>query len=74
VGPVKRRALLQAFGSLQGVKDATLEQVAALEGFSELSARRLLEGLGVLPTADEGAGLEEGNAPPPESTEPTEST
>jgi excinuclease ABC subunit C len=49
VGPVKRRALLQAFGSLQGVREATLEQVAALEGFSESSARRLLEALGVLP-------------------------
>lgn len=49
VGPVKRRALLQAFGSLQGVREATLEQVAALEGFSAASARRLLEQLGVLP-------------------------
>ncbi len=47
VGPVKRRVLLQAFGSLQGVKDATVEQIAALEGFSEASARRVLEGLGV---------------------------
>jgi excinuclease ABC subunit C len=52
VGPVKRRALLQAFGSLQGVKEATLEQVAALEGFSEPSARKLLEGLGVLSVLD----------------------
>lgn len=52
VGPVKRRALLQAFGSLQGVKEASLEQVAALEGFSEASARKLLVGLGVvLPSA-----------------------
>jgi excinuclease ABC subunit C len=52
VGPVKRRALLQAFGSLQGVKEASLEQVAALEGFSAASARKLLVGLGVvLPSA-----------------------
>jgi excinuclease ABC subunit C len=49
VGPVKRRALLTAFGSLQGVREATVEQIAALEGFSEASARKLLEGLGVLP-------------------------
>jgi excinuclease ABC subunit C len=48
VGPVKRRALLQAFGSLQGVREATVEQISALEGFSEVSARKLLEGLGVL--------------------------
>ena len=58
VGPMKRRALLQAFGSLQGVKEASLEQVAALEGFSETSARRLLEALGVLP-------------PPPATTLPS---
>jgi excinuclease ABC subunit C len=52
VGPVKRRALLQAFGSLQGVKEASLEQVAALDGFSAASARKLLVGLGVvLPSA-----------------------
>jgi excinuclease ABC subunit C len=49
VGPVKRRALLQAFGSLQGVREATVEQIAALEGFSVASARKLLEGLGVTP-------------------------
>lgn len=48
VGPVKRRALLTAFGSLQGVKDAPLDQIAALEGFSPASARKLLEGLGVI--------------------------
>jgi excinuclease ABC subunit C len=50
VGPMKRRALLQAFGSLQGVKEATVEQIAALEGFSEASARKLLAGLGALNT------------------------
>ena len=49
VGPKKRSALLQAFGSLQGVKEATVEQIAALEGFTATSARKLLESLGVLP-------------------------
>lgn len=53
VGPVKRRALLQAFGSLQGVKEATVAQIAALEGFSDASARKVLEGLGVTPPAAE---------------------
>jgi excinuclease ABC subunit C len=47
VGPKKRSALLKAFGSLQGVKDATVEQIAALEGFSDASARKLLQALGV---------------------------
>lgn len=52
VGPKKRSALLKAFGSLQGVKDATLEQIAALEGFSTASARKLLDALGVASPAE----------------------
>lgn len=52
VGPKKRSALLKAFGSLQGVKDATVEQIAALEGFSAASARKLLDALGVVPPAE----------------------
>jgi len=45
VGPAKRRALLHAFGSLQGVKGASVEEIARLPGFSEASARRILDGL-----------------------------
>ena len=45
IGPSKRRALLQTFGSVQGVRDATVEQIAALPGFSAESARRLLDSL-----------------------------
>jgi excinuclease ABC subunit C len=45
IGLTKRRALLQAFGSIQGVRDATPEQIAALPGFSEASARKLLDAL-----------------------------
>lgn len=55
VGPKKRSALLRKFGSLQGVKDATPEQIAALPGFTLASARRLLErlhGTTLVPTAD----------------------
>ncbi len=47
VGPSKRRALLHVFGSVQGVKDATLEQIAAVPGFGLVSARKLHEALGV---------------------------
>lgn len=47
VGAVKRRALLTAFGSLQGVKEATVEQIAAVPGFSEASARKVLRALSV---------------------------
>lgn len=50
VGPVKRRALLTVFGSLQGVREATVEQIAAVEGFSESRARSILIALGVLPS------------------------
>jgi len=45
VGPMKRRALLTAFGSLQGVRDATVEQIASLDGFSQASAARLVAAL-----------------------------
>jgi excinuclease ABC subunit C len=45
IGPSKRRLLLQHFGSVDGVRAATIEEVAALEGFSEKSARRLLDAL-----------------------------
>ena len=45
VGPTKRRALLRAFGSVQGVRDAAPEAIAALPGFSLASARKLLDAL-----------------------------
>ena len=49
VGPKKRTLLLANFGSLQGVREATVEQIAGLDGFSETSARAVLQALGVLP-------------------------
>ena len=45
VGPGKRRALLSAFGSLQGVREATAEQIAAVPGFALTSANRILNAL-----------------------------
>ena len=45
VGPTKRRALLAAFGSIDGVRAATPEQVGALPGFSVGGAARLLAAL-----------------------------
>lgn len=47
IGPAKRRQLLTAFGSVQGVREATLEQIAALPGFSKATAAAILGGLGV---------------------------
>ena len=55
VGPTKRRALLTAFGSVQGVREATVHQIAAVPGFGPGSAERLLSALGVpsrVPPAD----------------------
>jgi excinuclease ABC subunit C len=45
IGPQRRRALLTKFGSLQGVREARVEDIAALPGFSEASARKLLTSL-----------------------------
>jgi excinuclease ABC subunit C len=47
VGPNRRRALLKEFGSVQGVRDAGLDAIAAVPGFSLLMARKVLLGLGV---------------------------
>jgi excinuclease ABC subunit C len=70
VGDSKRRQLLQAFGSLQGVRDATVESIAALPGWSTRTAQRLLDRLhgrvGSATTPPE-ADAEPG------ATEPTES-
>jgi excinuclease ABC subunit C len=45
VGPKRRRLLLQRFGSLEGVRQATPEAIAELPGFSLASAHRLLAAL-----------------------------
>jgi excinuclease ABC subunit C len=45
VGPKRRSALLRAFGSIQGVRDASPEQIAVLPGFTLESASRLLAAL-----------------------------
>jgi excinuclease ABC subunit C len=76
VGPSKRRTLLRAFGSVQGVRDATIEQIAALPGFSPASAQRILDALrtsspfadapaepGTLTASDGGTSDEEASDP-----------
>jgi len=45
IGASRRRQLLTAFGSLDGVKNASPEAIAALPGFSEKTARKILEAL-----------------------------
>lgn len=55
IGPNKRRALLHVFGSVQGVKDATVEQIATVPGFGDTSARKVLQALGVEVTVPDSA-------------------
>jgi excinuclease ABC subunit C len=45
IGPVKRRRLIQEFGSVQGVRDAGEEAIAKVPGFNVEQARKLLETL-----------------------------
>jgi excinuclease ABC subunit C len=49
VGPNRRRALLERFGSLAGVKTATPAEIAALPGFSTTLAERILDRLQARP-------------------------
>jgi excinuclease ABC subunit C len=45
IGPVKRRLLIQEFGSVQGVRDAGEEAIAKIPGFNAEKAKKLLETL-----------------------------
>jgi len=46
VGPSRRRALLERFGSLAGVKSATVAEIASLPGLSTRLAERILDAVG----------------------------
>ncbi len=46
IGEAKRRQLLEAFGSLQGVRDAPPEAIAALPGFGAKTAEKIVRALG----------------------------
>jgi excinuclease ABC subunit C len=53
VGEAKRRVLLEAFGSLQGVREAGIEAIAALPGFGAKIAERIVAVLSeTAPTAN----------------------
>jgi len=45
IGPAKRRDLLRAFGSVQGIRDAGVDEIAKVRGFNHARAVRLLEAL-----------------------------
>jgi len=60
VGPTRRRALLHKFGSVQGVRDASVQDIAELPGFGDTIARAVHVALGVpvpelpVPVAEDG--------------------
>jgi excinuclease ABC subunit C len=69
VGPTRRRALLHKFGSLQGVREATLQDIAELPGFGEAIARAVHRALGVLEAAvGDGAIVDQAPHAVPDST------
>jgi len=43
IGPKRRRALLKAFGSLDGIRNASQEELAAVPGITQEIARRVKE-------------------------------
>ncbi len=45
VGPVKKKALLARFGSVQGIQEASLEGLASVPGISSALARAILDAL-----------------------------
>jgi excinuclease ABC subunit C len=74
VGPVKRRQLLQAFGSIQGVRDASPEKIAELPGWTVGSARKLLEALAASdPTRRDEQAAEPADPAPDQNDRPTPS-
>ena len=50
IGPKRQRALLTRFGSVRALREASLEEVAAVPGFSEALGRRILAHLDRLET------------------------
>jgi excinuclease ABC subunit C len=45
IGPKRKRALLKKFGSVQAIREASLEEMAATSGMTEKLARKLKESL-----------------------------
>jgi excinuclease ABC subunit C len=72
IGPVRRRALLRHFGSLKRIRQATLEEIAAVKGLHRELAeeiRRHLDEMAALLDQEES---EEGGLPPATEQAPEE--
>ena len=68
IGPNKRRLLLQTFGSVQGVMDASVEEIARLPGFGAASAQRLLDALHGVTRAQAAEATHGSEAAPEDAT------
>jgi len=44
IGPAKRKALLQKFGTVENIKNASIEEIMGVKGITEEIARELLKG------------------------------
>jgi excinuclease ABC subunit C len=45
IGPARRKALLQKFGDIEAIRQATLEELLAVAGINEEIARSIQSGL-----------------------------
>lgn len=50
IGPKKRKQLLDAFGSIEGIKDAAVEEIMSLKRFGPKLAQRVVDHLGMFPS------------------------
>ena len=46
VGPVRKRRLLTAFGSVRAIRHASVDEIAAVKGMTPASASRVKSALG----------------------------
>jgi len=58
IGPKRRRELIRKFGSVAGIREATLDEITGVPGMSAASARKLAEHLG----GNVARGLEPGTS------------
>ena len=45
IGPKRKKALLRKFGSVKGIREASVEEIAATPGFTRALAEKVLAGL-----------------------------
>jgi excinuclease ABC subunit C len=54
LGPARRKALLRRFGSVRGIREATVDEIAELPGFGPRTAQAVFAALGGLARSDTG--------------------